>query len=73
MTMAKKKHGAANATKAKARVPRIGKAKGRARLLHTSLPTRKPRKILDASKYSGTVPGIAEWALDEVREMRDEW
>lgn len=71
--MAKKKHNAANATKPQARVPRVGKTKGRTRLPHKSLPTRKPRKILDVSKYSGTVPGIAEWALDEVREMRDEW
>ncbi|MCL4283319.1 MAG: hypothetical protein KJZ58_13790 [Flavobacteriales bacterium] len=71
--MAKKQQGAANATKPQARPPRLGKAKGRARLPHKSLPKSKPRKILDASKYAGTVPGIAGWALDEVREMRDDW
>jgi len=71
--MAKKKQPPISATKPQARATRVGKAKSRRRVPHTSLPTRKPRKVFDASKYSGTVPGIAAWALEEVREMRDEW
>lgn len=71
--MAKKKSRTTNATKPQARATRVGKAKDRVRVPHKSLPTKKPRKTLDASKYAGTEPGIAEWALDELREMRDEW
>ena len=71
--MATKKNRTTNATKPQARATRVGKAKDRVRVLRKSLPTKKPRKVLDATKYAGTEPGIAEWALDEVREMRDEW
>jgi hypothetical protein len=71
--MGKKKRSAANATKSQARPTRVAKPKRRERVVHKSLPTKKPRKLLDASKYSGTAPGIADRALDEVREMRDEW
>jgi hypothetical protein len=36
-------------------------------------PTKRPRKLLDAKKYAGAIPGMSEWALDEVRRMRDAW
>lgn len=36
-------------------------------------PAKRPRKLLDARKHAGTIPGMTEWALDEVRKMRDGW
>jgi len=36
-------------------------------------PKRPKRALPDVRKYAGTVPGMADWALDEVRRMRDEW
>jgi len=36
-------------------------------------PAKRPRRLLDAKKHAGAIPGLAEKALDEVRKMRDEW
>ena len=36
-------------------------------------PAKPPRKLLNARKHAGAIPGMADWALDEVRRMRDEW
>lgn len=36
-------------------------------------PAKRPRKLLNARKHAGAIPGISEQALDEVRKMRDEW
>ena len=38
-----------------------------------TVPKRPKRKLPDVRKFAGTIPGMASWALDEVREMRDEW
>jgi hypothetical protein len=38
-----------------------------------STAATRPRKLLDAKKHAGAIPGMADWALDEVRKMRDEW
>ena len=47
--------------------------KPKQRQVKRSTPKRKPRKILDAKKHAGSIPGMSEWALEEVRQMRDEW
>ena len=44
-----------------------------AKRVRKTAPTKRPRKLLDARKHAGTIPGMTEWALDEVRKMRDEW
>ena len=49
------------------------KRKTRPSRIKKSVPTKTPRKLLDAKKFAGTVPGMASWALEEVRKMRDEW
>lgn len=38
-----------------------------------SSPKQPKRPLPDVRKYAGAVPGMADWALDEVRRMRDEW
>ena len=38
-----------------------------------STPKRPKRALPDVRKFAGAVPGMADWALDEVRRMRDEW
>lgn len=38
-----------------------------------STPKRPKRKMPDVRRFAGAVPGMASWALDEVRRMRDEW
>ncbi|MBP6696127.1 MAG: hypothetical protein KA175_00830 [Flavobacteriales bacterium] len=38
-----------------------------------STQKRPKRALPDVRKFSGAVPGMAEWALEEVRRMRDEW
>jgi len=38
-----------------------------------SAPKRPKRKLPEVRKFAGAVPGMADWALDEVRRMRDEW
>lgn len=44
-----------------------------AKRIRKTEPAKRPRKLLDAKKHAGTIPGIAKWALDDVRTMRDEW
>lgn len=38
-----------------------------------SAPKRPKRQLPDVRKFAGAVPGMADWAMDEVRRMRDEW
>jgi hypothetical protein len=38
-----------------------------------SSPKQPKRPLPDVRKYAGAVPGMSDWALDEVRRMRDEW
>lgn len=38
-----------------------------------SVPKVRKRKLPDVRKFAGLVPGMADWAIDEVRKMRDEW
>jgi hypothetical protein len=38
-----------------------------------STPKHPKRALPDVRKFAGVVPKMAEWALDEVRQMRDEW
>ena len=45
----------------------------KAKPVRKSAPAKRPRKLLNARKHAGTVPGLAARALDEVRKMRDEW
>ncbi|MDX9749545.1 MAG: hypothetical protein RBT71_00490 [Flavobacteriales bacterium] len=49
------------------------KRRPRPAVVKKTRPTKRPRKLLDAKKYAGAIPGMSEWALDEVRRMRDEW
>lgn len=44
-----------------------------AKRVRKTVPAKRPRKLLDAQKHAGAIPGMTEWALDEVRKMRDEW
>lgn len=44
-----------------------------AKRVRKTTPSKRPRKLLDARKHAGAIPGMTEWALDEVRKMRDEW
>jgi hypothetical protein len=37
-----------------------------------SVPKVRKRKLPDVRKYAGLVPGMADWAIAEVRRMRDE-
>ena len=57
--------------------PRMGKLADKrttkAKPVRKSAPAKRPRKLLNARKHAGTVPGLAARALDEVRKMRDEW
>lgn len=35
---------------------------------------RKPKaKVFDAWHLYGSVPGMADWARDQLKKMRDEW
>jgi len=36
-------------------------------------PKQPKRELPDVRKFAGAVPGMSDWALDEVRRMRDEW
>ena len=31
------------------------------------------RKVFGDTKLYGAVPGMAQWAMEELKEMRDEW
>lgn len=51
----------------------VNKRTTRRTAVRRSTPKRPKRKLPDVRKYAGVVPGMADWALDEVRRMRDEW
>jgi hypothetical protein len=38
-----------------------------------STPKRPERALPDVRKLAGAVPGMADWSLEEVRRMRDQW
>ncbi len=42
-------------------------------VVRKSTPKVPKRKLPDVRRFAGTVPGMDEWALEEVRKMRDEW
>ena len=42
-------------------------------ILRKSTPKRPKRALPDVRKFAGAVPGMSDWALDEVSRMRDEW
>ena len=44
-----------------------------AKRVRKTTPAKRPRKLLDARKHAGAIPGMTARALDEVRKMRDEW
>lgn len=41
--------------------------------IRKSVPKVPKRKLPDVRKFAGTIPGMDQWALEEVRRMRDEW
>jgi hypothetical protein len=43
------------------------------KVVRKTVPERPKRQFPDVRKFAGTIPGMASWALDEVRQMRDEW
>lgn len=49
------------------------KRPSKAKRVRKTAPVKRPRKLLNAKKHAGAIPGMTEWALDEVRKMRDEW
>jgi len=49
------------------------KRSGPTRRVRKAATAKRPRRLLDAKKHAGAIPGMTEWALDEVRKMRDEW
>lgn len=49
------------------------KRTGRKVVVRPSVPKRPKRKLPEVRKFAGAVPGMADWALEEVRRMRDEW
>ena len=49
------------------------KQKGRKTPVRPSVPKRPKRRLPEVRKFAGAVPGMADWALEEVRRMRDEW
>ena len=52
----------------------MGKLTSKRTTKRTTVRRTTPKRPLpDVRKYAGTVPGMADWALDEVRHMRDEW
>ncbi len=51
----------------------MGKRTSRTKTVRKTRPKQPKRQLPDVKKFAGTVPGMASWALDEVRQMRDEW
>jgi hypothetical protein len=51
----------------------VNKRTARKSKLRPSLPKRPKRKLPEVRKFAGAVPGMADWALEEVRRMRNEW
>lgn len=49
------------------------KRPARAKAVRRSKPKRPKRQLPDVKRVAGSIPGMADWALDEVRRMRDEW
>lgn len=46
---------------------------GRKATVRPSVPKRPKRKLPEVRKFAGAVPGMADWAVEEVRRMRDDW
>lgn len=49
------------------------KRPARTNAVRRSKPKRPKRQLPDVKRVAGSIPGMAAWALDEVRRMRDEW
>ena len=48
--------------------------KARTRSRKKKVVRRKPKaKVFDAWHLFGSVPGMAEWAIPQLKKMRDEW
>ncbi len=45
----------------------------RKKAVRKTMPKRPKRSLPDVRKFAGSVPGMDEWALEEVRKMRNEW
>ncbi len=43
------------------------------KVVRKTIPKRPKRQLPDVRKFAGAIPGMAAWAIDEVRQMRDEW
>ena len=49
------------------------KRPARTAAVRKSTPKRPNRVLPDVRKFAGAVPGMADWAIEEVKRMRDEW
>lgn len=49
------------------------KKSGRKASIRKTVPKQPKRPLPDVRKFAGSVPGMDNWALEEVRRMRDEW
>jgi len=49
------------------------KRPARTAAVRKSTPKRPKRVLPDVRKFAGAVPGMADWAIEEVKRMRDEW
>ncbi|MCC6399694.1 MAG: hypothetical protein IT227_02945 [Flavobacteriales bacterium] len=49
------------------------KRQDRSRSVRRSKPKRPKRQLPDVKRVAGSIPGMADWALEEVGRMRDEW
>jgi hypothetical protein len=49
------------------------KRNARKATVRKTAPKRPKRKLPDVRKFAGAVPGMADWAIEEVKRMRDEW
>lgn len=49
------------------------KRTGRAKAVRKTRPKQPKRQLPDVKRFAGSVPGMSDWALEEVKRMRDEW
>ncbi len=42
-------------------------------VVRKTVPKRPTRQLPEVRKFAGAIPGMAAWAIDEVRRMRDKW
>ncbi|MFZ1664879.1 MAG: hypothetical protein WBO28_09830 [Flavobacteriales bacterium] len=51
----------------------LDKRAKRHKTVRKTTPKHPKRPLPDVRKFAGSVPGMADWALEEVKRMRDEW